>query len=92
VLAFGSDAPVEPADPLPGMDAATSWRRRASWHPELALTPAQALRAYTTGAAYAVGVEDRLGRLRPGMLCDLTIVDEDQVVATVVDGEITWRR
>jgi predicted amidohydrolase YtcJ len=91
VLAFGSDAPVEPADPLLGLDAATSWRRRAGWHPELALTPAQALRAYTVGAAYAVGMEDRLGRLRAGFLCDLTVVEEGRVVATVVGGEITWR-
>ena len=30
-LAFGSDAPVESADPLLGIDAATAWRRRASW-------------------------------------------------------------
>jgi predicted amidohydrolase YtcJ len=92
VLAFGSDAPVEPADPLLGLDAATSWRRRAAWHPELALTPAQALRAYTAGPAYAAGMEDRLGRLRPGLLCDLTVIDEGRVVATVVGGEVTWRR
>jgi predicted amidohydrolase YtcJ len=92
VLAFGSDAPVEPADPLLGLNAATSWRRRAGWHPELALTPAQALRAYTSGAAYAAGMEDRLGRLRPGLLCDLTVVEEGRVVATVVGGEVTWRR
>jgi predicted amidohydrolase YtcJ len=91
-LAFGSDAPVESADPLLGLDAATSWRRGAGWHPELALTPAQALRAYTVGPAYAAGMEDRLGRLRPGLLCDLTVVDEGRVVATVVGGEITWRR
>jgi predicted amidohydrolase YtcJ len=92
VLAFGSDAPVEPADPLLGLDAAISWRRRAGWYPELALTRAQALRAYTSGAAYAVGMEGRLGRLRPGLLCDLTIVDQGRVVATAVGGELTWRR
>ncbi|HEY4027006.1 MAG TPA: amidohydrolase [Candidatus Dormibacteraeota bacterium] len=92
VLAFGSDAPVESADPLLGMDAATSWRRRAGWHPSLAVTPAQALRAYTAGAAYAAGMEDRLGRLRPGLLCDLTIVREGRVEATVVGGRVTWRR
>jgi predicted amidohydrolase YtcJ len=92
VLAFGSDAPVETADPLRGLDAATSWRRRAGWHPALALTRAQALRAYTLGAAYAVGMEDRLGRLRPGLLCDLTVVREGRVDATVVGGAVTWRR
>jgi predicted amidohydrolase YtcJ len=92
VLAFGSDAPVEPADPLLGMDAATGWRRRAGWHPHLAVTRAQALRAYTAGAAYAAGMEDRLGRLRPGLLCDLTIVRDGRVEATVVGGRLTWRR
>jgi predicted amidohydrolase YtcJ len=92
VLAFGSDAPVESADPLLGLDAATAWRRRAGWHPALALTPAQALRAYTAGAAYAAGMEDRLGRLRPGFLCDLTVVRDGRVEATVVGGRVTWRR
>jgi len=84
VLAFGSDAPVEPADPLLGIDAATAWRRRAGWYPDLALTEAQALRAYTWGAAYAAGMEDRLGGLRPGMLCDLTLIRDGRVTATVV--------
>ena len=92
VLAFGSDAPVETADPLLGLDAATSWRRRVGWHAELALTPAQALRAYTAGAAYAVGMEHRLGRLRPGLLCDLTVVQDGRVTGTVVGGEVTWRQ
>jgi predicted amidohydrolase YtcJ len=91
VLAFGSDAPVEPADPLLGLDAATGWRGRAGWHPELALTRPQALRAYTWGAAYAAGMEDRLGRLRPGLLCDLTVVRGGRAVATVVGGELTWQ-
>ena len=91
VLAFGSDTPVETADPLPGLDAAIGWRRRSGWHPSLALTRAQALRAYTWGAAYACGMEDRIGRLRPGMLCDLTVVHEGRVTATVVGGEVTFR-
>ncbi|HKA11548.1 MAG TPA: amidohydrolase [Candidatus Dormibacteraeota bacterium] len=91
VLAFGSDAPVEPADPLLGIDAATAWRRRAGWYPDLALTEAQALRAYTWGAAYAAGMEDRLGGLRPGMLCDLTLIRDGRVTATVVGGQLTWR-
>jgi predicted amidohydrolase YtcJ len=91
-LAFGSDAPVEVADPLAGIDAATTWRRRASWHPELALTHAAALRAYTSGAAYAVGMEGDLSVLRPGRLCDMTVVDGGTVVATVAGGRVTWRR
>jgi predicted amidohydrolase YtcJ len=91
-LAFGSDAPVETADPLRGIDAATAWRRRAKWHPDLAVSGASALRAYTAGAAYAVGMEDDLGALREGMLCDLTVVDDGRVVATVVGGRVSWLR
>lgn len=91
-LAFGSDAPVETADPMPGIEAATSWRRAARWHPELALTRAAALRAYTAGAAYAAGTDRDAGSLQAGKFCDLTIVDGGRVVATVVGGRVRWRR
>jgi predicted amidohydrolase YtcJ len=91
-LAFGSDAPVETADPLAGIEAATTWRRTARWHPELALTRTAALRAYTSGAAYAAGMEADAGALKPGMLCDLTIVDRGRVTATVAGGRVSWRR
>jgi predicted amidohydrolase YtcJ len=91
-LAFGSDAPVETADPLAGIDAATAWRRRADWHPELALTRAATLRAYTSGAAYAAGMEGDVGVLRPGKLCDMTVVEDGRVAATIVGGRVSWRR
>ncbi|HEV2139547.1 MAG TPA: amidohydrolase family protein, partial [Candidatus Dormibacteraeota bacterium] len=91
-LAFGSDAPVETADPLSGIEAATTWRRVAKWHPELALTPAAALRAYTSGAAYAAGMENEAGALRPGRLCDVTVVDGGRVIATIAGSRVTWRR
>jgi predicted amidohydrolase YtcJ len=91
-LAFGSDAPVETADPMLGIDAATAWRRRAAWHPEQAVSRAKALRAYTAGAAFAVGMEQQLGSLRLGKLCDITVVDDGRVTATVVGGKVSWRR
>jgi predicted amidohydrolase YtcJ len=91
-LAFGSDAPVETADPMLGLDAATAWRRRASWHPELAVSRAKALRAYTMGAAYAVGMERQIGSLRLGKLCDITVVEEGRVTATIVGGKVRWKR
>ena len=91
-LAFGSDAPVETADPLQGIEAATAWRKTAKWHPELALTRASALRAYTADAAYAAGLEDDLGALRAGKLCDITVVEDGKVEATVAGGRVTFRR
>jgi predicted amidohydrolase YtcJ len=90
-LAFGSDAPVEDPSPLRGIDAATGWRVRSGWHPELALGRAAALRAYTFGVAYAAGMEREVGGLREGMRCDLTVVARGRVVATVVDGRLAWR-
>jgi predicted amidohydrolase YtcJ len=92
LLAFGSDAPVETADPMEGIEAATSWRREAKWHPQLAISRSSALHAYTYNAAFAVGMERDLGALRKGMLCDMTLVDDGQVVATVVGGRVSWRR
>ena len=91
-LAFGSDAPVETADPLQGIAGATVWRKSARWHPELALTRASALRAYTVGAAYAAGTERDTGSLRAGKLCDLTVVDGARVVATVAGARVSWKR
>ena len=37
----------------------------------------EALHGFTTGAAYAAGMEDRLGRLAPGCLADLIVLDTD---------------
>jgi predicted amidohydrolase YtcJ len=91
-LAFGSDAPVETADPLAGIEAATVWRKKAKWHPELAVSRAAARRAYTAGAAYAVGMEKDVGSLRPGKLCDMTVIDDGQVVATIVGGQVSFLR
>lgn len=83
---------METADPMLGIDAASAWRRRAAWHPELAISRAKALRAYTAGAAYAVGMEQHLGSLRLGKLCDITVVDEGRVTATIVGGKVSWKR
>ena len=91
-VAFGSDAPVESADPMAGIEAAAFWRRKVDWHPALAVSRAAALRAYTSGAAYAVGMEKDTGTLRPGKLCDVTVVDEGRVVATVVGGQVSFLR
>ena len=83
VLAFGSDCPVEDLNPFLGIHAAVT-RARADgyggpdgWHPEQRITVEEAVRAYTTGAAYAAGLEDRLGSLSAGKLADLVVLDRD---------------
>ncbi len=82
-LAFGSDAPVELPNPFLGLHAAVT-RRRADgspgeegWYPEQRLSVMEALRGFTTGAAYAAGMEGRLGKLAPGYLADLIVLDKD---------------
>ena len=83
VLAFGSDAPVESPNPFWGLHAAVTRRRldgspgAEGWRPEQRLTVEQALQAYTIGAAYAAGWERRLGKLAPGYLADLVVLDTD---------------
>ncbi len=82
-LAFGSDAPVESPNPFLGLHAAVT-RRRADgspsadgWYPEQKLTLAEALSAYTLGAAYAANAENRLGKLAQGYLADLIVLEQD---------------
>jgi predicted amidohydrolase YtcJ len=109
VLAFGSDAPVESPNPFWGLHAAVT-RRDANgapgpggWYPAQRLTIAEALRGFTSGAAYAAGLEGRLGRLAQGYLADLIVLDIDpftcqpeelrdiQPVATMIGGEWVFR-
>ncbi|MEE9189026.1 MAG: amidohydrolase [Anaerolineales bacterium] len=83
LLAFGSDAPVESPNPFWGLHAAVSRKRvdgspgPQGWYPEQKLSLAAALHGFTSGAAYAAGMEDRLGKLAPGFLADLLVLDQD---------------
>lgn len=86
-LAFGSDTPVEPTQPFLGMAVAVSrqgadGQPAGGWQPQERLTLGQAMAAYTSGAAYAMFAEDRLGRLARGMKADFLFVDRDPTTAT----------
>jgi predicted amidohydrolase YtcJ len=83
VLIFGSDAPVEVPDPFAGIYAAVT-RRRADgtpgpdgWFPSQRITRQQAFQAYTLGPAFSAGLENQLGKLSPGCLADLLILEQD---------------
>jgi predicted amidohydrolase YtcJ len=82
-LVFGSDAPVEPIAPLPGIHAAVT-RRRADgkpgpdgWRAEQKLTMPETIHAFTQAAAITSGQESRQGSLAPGKLADLTVFERD---------------
>ncbi len=80
-VAFGSDAPVEPLDPLLGIHAAITRQRHGEpadgWHPKARLSLDEALLGFTQGPAYAANMEDRLGSLRAGCLADLIVLERD---------------
>jgi predicted amidohydrolase YtcJ len=103
VLANGSDAPIEELDPLLGIRAgvARTLDEREAWHPDQALTVEQALHATTVAPAWLARDERRRGKLVPGYLADLVVLDRDplacepeelaevQVVATMLGGSWT---
>jgi len=92
VVANGSDAPVEELDPLAGIRAGVlrTLDDRPAWRPEEALTIEQALQATTVNPAWLAGDERRRGRLLPGFLADLVVLDRDPVTTPLEQlGEIS---
>jgi predicted amidohydrolase YtcJ len=89
-LAFGSDAPVEPADPFAGIAAAIS-RTDAKgepfggWFPKETVSREAALAGFTSDAAFAGFAEGRFGRLVPGERADFLLVDRDPLLASPDD-------
>jgi predicted amidohydrolase YtcJ len=106
-LAFGSDWTVAPMDPILGIYAAVTRRtldqkNPKGWIPAQKITVEEALRAYTAGDAYGVFAEQKRGKLAPGYLADLVLLDQDltsippeaiggaAVRATVVGGKVVF--
>jgi predicted amidohydrolase YtcJ len=96
----GSDAPIEELDPLAGIRAGVlrTIDDRGPWHSEQAVTVAQAFEATCATPAWLEGAERRRGRLVPGYLADVVVLDRDPfacaaeeltevaVVATMLGG------
>jgi hypothetical protein len=95
-LALGSDAGGDAAGPFLNIMLAVRYDR----NPREALTREQALTAYTAGAAYAEGEEQRKGTISVGMAADLAMLSQDiltvpietlpatRSVLTIIDGKI----
>jgi predicted amidohydrolase YtcJ len=80
-VANGSDAPIEELDPLAGIVAGVlrTLDERPAWHPEQAVTVHEALEATAVNPAWLAGDERRRGKLLPGYLADLVVLDRDPV-------------
>jgi predicted amidohydrolase YtcJ len=95
-LAFGSDWPVAPLSPLLGIDAAVNRRvldgkYPQGWFAEQGIPVAQAIEAYTLGAAHASFAEKEIGSLEAGKLADLVVLSRDILAATECDHISTTR-
>ncbi|HEX3365133.1 amidohydrolase [Phenylobacterium sp.] len=107
VVVGGSDAPVERGAPLIEFYAAVARKdlsgfSNADWHPEEALTRAQALKLFTASAAYARFAEKDLGTISVGKRADLSgfsvdlmtapeaAIPKGHAVLTVVDGKVVY--
>lgn len=81
-LAFGSDAPVAPLDPLPGIYAAVARQDEqgqpaAGWYPEERLTMAETIWAYTMGPAQLAGKSHRQGSITSGKWADMIMLSRN---------------
>ena len=105
-LAFGTDYPVESINPFRGLYSAMTRKNEAgtkSFEVQEAISLKEAIYAYTQASAFAEFREGMKGRLEPGMVADLIVVDRDitkatpqemlhaQVLRTVVNGETVYQ-
>jgi predicted amidohydrolase YtcJ len=100
-LVLNSDLPGSDHDIFYGLHAAITRRGKdrqpaAGWYPEERLTPEEALRGYTTWAAYSAFEEGESGQITVGRRADLTIMDLDPLTVgesdpgRLLDGKILW--
>ena len=108
MCAGGSDAPIEPVDPILGIHAAVTRRspdeKHDGYFPEEKLSLFEAVCLFTKGSAQAIGKEHERGLIHKGYTADFTILDKDlfdlepdewltvKVEKTVVDNSIMFDR
>ena len=105
-LAFGTDYPVEAISPFRGLYAAITRQNvegTQTFQPQEKLTIDEAIYAYTQASAFAEFREKIKGRLEPGYLADMVVLDRDitkasaqdvlhtRVLRTVVGGETVYQ-
>jgi predicted amidohydrolase YtcJ len=83
----GSDAPIEPVDPLLGIHAAVARRNPderpdVSYYPEQSISSYEAIKLFTSGSAYAINHEHDRGIIDVGFDADFTILDKDILTST----------
>lgn len=104
----GSDAPIEPLDPLLGIHAAVTRRNPEEMHhgyiEKEKLSMMEAVRLFTLGSAQTASEENERGSISVGKYADLTVLDKDlfavetdeildaKTIMTIVNGRVAYRR
>ncbi|MEE9325051.1 MAG: amidohydrolase [Dehalococcoidia bacterium] len=107
VVAASSDCPCSPLEPLLGLYAMVTRRKRSDGlqaAPEEAVTPMEGLRMYTVNAAYAMLRDGEVGSLEKGKRADMIVLSHDPtavdpefirdiaVEQSYVDGQLLYQR
>jgi predicted amidohydrolase YtcJ len=108
ICAAGSDAPVEPIDPLLGIHAAVTRKAPGETHagylPHEKLTMQEAIHLFTLGGATVTNEDHRKGTLSRGKFADMTVYSHDlfdmepdellstKAVMTVIGGRVCFER
>lgn len=104
ICAGGSDAPVEPVDPLLGIHAAVTRKTPGNnevWNEHQKISLFEAVKLFTIGGAYATNEEAIKGTISRGKLADMTVYSRNlfelenpdellntNIEMTIIDGEI----
>jgi len=101
-LVFASDWPVSDINPLRGIHAAVTRKPWKKGMPEQKQSLGDAVSGYTMDGAWTEFMEDRKGRIAPGLLADIDVLSDDidaiepeaidklTPVVTICDGRITY--
>jgi predicted amidohydrolase YtcJ len=81
-LAFGTDYPVEPLNPMRGLYACVTRELpdggpAGGWQPQEKISLDDCIRAYTSGSAYAQFEEGKKGELKAGEYADFIVLSDD---------------
>ena len=107
IIPGGSDCPIEEGNPIFEYYAAITRKDHKGvpengWEPQECVNRIDALKMFTTWAAYGEFAEHRRGKIRPGFDADLTILSSDitrcppdevlktEILGTMVGGELVY--
>lgn len=108
-VAYGTDCPVEDCNPFPNLYMAVTRKDkngnpREGYYPNECVDVETAIDAYTLESAYGEFMEDVKGRIKPGFLADMVLLDKDIFtvehddiknilpVLTMVGGKVVYKR